>query len=97
MSLAPTGQIKKKLIFQTFPKMWKTSSLTKYLQRLHKEKCTFNTISVRILLRIEALQNKFLVESKKHIFCSINLFLKSTFYEIMWKNMLGSDTEYMII
>jgi len=50
-----------------------------------------------LFLQKETSQNKFVKKFKKHIFFFNKSFWKSNFYEITLKNMLESDTVYMII
>jgi hypothetical protein len=75
--LATTEQIQKIYdICRLSQKLYRCSILTKYLQWLHKKKCTFNTIFISNLLRIKNFKEKFVDQFINHIFCSIKLFWK---------------------
>jgi len=93
--LAPTGHIKKILIVANFFKNCRVDRLNTYKEYMKRNVPLAQYLS-EFFLEKETLQKKFVDEFKKNIFFN-KYFLKKCFYEIMWKNILESYTEYMMI
>jgi hypothetical protein len=63
---------------------------------LHRDLCTFMTISHRILLRMWNVSDKS-CRKNQNTHCTFNntFFLKCSIYEIMWKNTAQPDRSQM--